>query len=60
MLGLFQGNTPSFAKKYVDLTTEMKRAFVQYHQEVLAETFPTTEHERKLDQEIYEKLISKQ
>ncbi len=58
MLGLFQGNTPSFAKKYADLTTEMKQAFGQYHQEVTAGTFPTVEHERKLDPEVYEKLIN--
>lgn len=57
MLGLFQGKTPSFAKQYANLTAQMTQAFTEYQQEVEAGTFPTAEHERKLDPEVYEKLL---
>lgn len=59
LIGLFQGQTPSFVKKYADLTTDMKHAFTQYNQEVKSGTFPTAEHERNLDPEIYKKLLAR-
>ncbi len=57
MLGLFQGRTPSFAKKYANLTDQMIEAFTSFHQEVQAGTFPGEEHTRRLDPEVYQELL---
>jgi 3-methyl-2-oxobutanoate hydroxymethyltransferase len=44
LLGLFDRFTPRFARKYADLSQEMKRAFISYKEDVLARAFPAKEH----------------
>ncbi len=41
MLGLFDKFTPKFVKKYIDLSSEIKRAFLSYKREVEAGEFPS-------------------
>jgi len=43
-LGLYSDLTPSFAKKYADLGTAMRKAFRSYRSEVETGTFPSREH----------------
>ncbi len=57
LLGLFQGKTPSFVKKYANLTDQMIEAFTNFHEEVQAGTFPGEEHTRRLDPEVYQELL---
>lgn len=40
VLGLYDGHTPKFARRYADLGTEMREAFVRYLADVRAGTFP--------------------
>src|SRR4030067_1853274 len=54
MLGLFDRFTPKFAKRYVNLSEHMLKAFEAYREEVLKGTFPTDHHsfhiaEKELD-----------
>ena len=44
MLGLFSDYTPKFAKKYVDLSVQIKEVFAAFEKEVRAGTFPSEEH----------------
>ncbi len=44
MLGLYQGNTPKFVKKYGDLALSMQQAISAYISEVKQGTFPREEH----------------
>lgn len=57
MLGLFQGKSPKFAKKYSDLTSMMKESFANYSQEVRSGSFPREEHSVHLDQEVYNSFL---
>ncbi|PJJ44230.1 ketopantoate hydroxymethyltransferase [Glutamicibacter mysorens] len=47
MLGLGGGRTPRFVKKYADLREVIGTAVREYHQDVVAGTFPSTEYEFK-------------
>jgi 3-methyl-2-oxobutanoate hydroxymethyltransferase len=55
MLGLFDRFTPKFAKRYVNLSEPMLKAFESYREEVLKGTFPTDQHSFHMD----EKELSK-
>ena len=44
MLGLFEQFTPRFAKRYVDLATQISGAFKSYCSEVVAGQFPDDKH----------------
>ncbi len=55
MLGLFDRFTPKFAKRYVNLSEPMLKAFDSYREEVLKGTFPTDQHSFHID----EKELSK-
>jgi 3-methyl-2-oxobutanoate hydroxymethyltransferase len=55
MLGLFDRFTPKFAKRYVNLSEPMLKAFESYREEVLKGTFPTDQHSFHID----EKELSK-
>jgi 3-methyl-2-oxobutanoate hydroxymethyltransferase len=44
MLGIFQGFTPKFLKRYADLRSEMRKAFEEYIKEVKDGSFPQLEH----------------
>lgn len=56
MLGLFDRFTPKFAKRYVNLSQEMLKAFETYRQEVLEGTFPTEQHSFHIDEKELEKI----
>lgn len=56
MLGLFDRFTPKFAKRYVNLSQEMLKAFEAYREEVLQGIFPTDQHSFHIDEKELEKI----
>src|SRR4030066_79648 len=56
MLGLFDRFTPKFAKRYVNLSELILKAFEAYKEEVLKGGFPTDQHSFHID----EKDLSKE
>lgn len=44
MLGLTEGRTPKFVKRYAELASEMRRAFAAFKSDVEKGVFPGTEH----------------
>lgn len=56
MLGLFDRFTPKFAKRYVNLSQEMLKAFETYREEVLQGIFPTDQHSFHIDEKELEKI----
>lgn len=44
MLGLFSDYTPKFAKKYLNLRTQIKEVFTEYEKDVRNGNFPAEEH----------------
>ena len=50
MLGLFDRFTPKFAKRYVNLSELMLKAFESYREEVWKGTFPTDQHSFHIDE----------
>ena len=50
MLGLFDRFTPKFAKRYVNLSELMLKAFETYREEVLKGSFPTDQHSFHIDE----------
>jgi len=56
MLGLFEQFTPRFAKRYVDLATQISGAFKSYCEEVVAGQFPDDKHSYGISTAELEKL----
>jgi len=56
MLGLFDRFTPKFAKRYVNLSEQMLKAFEAYREEVLKGVFPTEQHSFHIDEKELEKV----
>lgn len=56
MLGLFDRFTPKFAKRYVNLSEQMLKAFEAYREEVLKGSFPTDQHSFHIDEKELEKI----
>lgn len=56
MLGMFSDFTPKFVRKYEDIGSIMKNAFMKYIEEVQKGTFPAKEHTFKIDEETLKKL----
>ncbi|MBM4324065.1 MAG: 3-methyl-2-oxobutanoate hydroxymethyltransferase [Deltaproteobacteria bacterium] len=56
MLGLFDRFTPKFAKRYVNLSEQMLKAFEAYREEVLKGVFPTDQHSFHIDEKELEKV----
>ena len=56
VLGLFDRFTPKFAKRYVNLSELVLKAFVSYKEEVLKGEFPTDQHSFHLDEEVLSKI----
>jgi 3-methyl-2-oxobutanoate hydroxymethyltransferase len=56
VLGLFDRFTPKFAKRYVNLSEFVLKAFVSYKEEVLKGEFPTDQHSFHLDEEVLSKI----
>jgi 3-methyl-2-oxobutanoate hydroxymethyltransferase len=56
MLGLFEQFTPRFAKRYVDLATQISGAFKSYCEEVVAGQFPDDKHSYGINVVELEKL----
>jgi 3-methyl-2-oxobutanoate hydroxymethyltransferase len=44
ILGLFSDYTPKFAKKYVDLSVQIREVFAEFEREVRTGAFPAEEH----------------
>jgi 3-methyl-2-oxobutanoate hydroxymethyltransferase len=56
MLGLFDRFTPKFAKRYVNLSELMLKAFDSYREEVMKGAFPTDQHSFHIDEEELSKV----
>jgi 3-methyl-2-oxobutanoate hydroxymethyltransferase len=56
MLGLFDRFTPKFAKRYVNLSEQILKAFDAYREEVLKGTFPTDQHSFHIDEKELSKI----
>ena len=56
MLGLFDRFTPKFAKRYVNLSELILKAFDSYKEEVLKGTFPAEQHSFHIDEKELNKL----
>lgn len=56
MLGLYQGSTPKFVKKYADLGSGMEQAVNKYIQEVKQGLFPREEHSYHVETDIINRL----
>jgi 3-methyl-2-oxobutanoate hydroxymethyltransferase len=56
MLGLFDRFTPKFAKRYVNLSEQILKAFEAYRDEVLQGTFPTDQHSFHIDEKELSKI----
>jgi 3-methyl-2-oxobutanoate hydroxymethyltransferase len=50
MLGLFDRFTPKFAKRYVNLSEQILKAFEAYIEEVMKGAFPTDQHSFHIDE----------
>lgn len=50
LLGLFDRFTPKFAKRYVNLSEQMLKAFASYREEVQKEEFPSDQHSFHIDE----------
>jgi 3-methyl-2-oxobutanoate hydroxymethyltransferase len=56
LLGLFDRFTPKFAKRYVNLSELMVKAFESYRDEVLEGKFPTEQHSFHIDEKELKKM----
>src|SRR5512136_2709040 len=56
LLGLFDRFTPKFAKRYVNLSELMVKAFESYKEEVLRGEFPTDQHSFHIDEKELKKM----
>ena len=56
LLGLFDRFTPKFAKRYVNLTDIILKAFESYRKEVLNREFPTDQHSFHMDEKELDKI----
>jgi 3-methyl-2-oxobutanoate hydroxymethyltransferase len=56
MLGLFDRFTPKFAKRYVNLSEPILKAFEAYREEVLKGSFPTDQHSFHIDEKELRKI----
>jgi 3-methyl-2-oxobutanoate hydroxymethyltransferase len=56
ILGLFDRFTPKFAKRYVNLSELMLKAFESYREEVSKGTFPTDQHSFHIDEKELSKI----
>ncbi len=56
MLGLFDRFTPKFAKRYVNLSELMLKAFESYREEVSKGIFPTDQHSFHIDEKELSKI----
>ncbi|MDE6233525.1 MAG: 3-methyl-2-oxobutanoate hydroxymethyltransferase [Lachnospiraceae bacterium] len=57
MLGMFSDFTPKFFKKFASVGEVMKEAFGNYIKEVGDGTFPSKEHEYKIDEKVMENIL---
>ena len=58
VLGLFDRFTPRFVKKYANLSLEMRRAFIEYKDEVAQRQFPAKEHSIEMPDEEWETYLT--
>jgi len=56
LLGLFDRFTPKFAKRYVNLSEMILKAFEAYREEVLKGSFPTDQHSFHMDEKELKKI----
>ncbi len=59
LLGLFERFTPKFVKRYAELSGEMRRAFMEYIDDVTARRFPAPEHTVEMPDEEWNALLER-
>lgn len=60
MLGLFTDFVPKHAKRYADLATTMREAFIQYRDEVRDSAFPTPKQSFEMAPDVIAELAAQQ
>lgn len=58
LLGLYEGRSPRFAKRYVDLSAEIRGALETFAEEVRSGVFPAEEHTYAMPDEELEAFLS--
>ena len=58
LLGMTEGFTPKFVKRYANVGEEMARAFGAYIDDVAARRFPEAAHSQPLDEDVFRELTS--
>ncbi len=56
MLGLFEGFLPKFAKRYLDLSEDIRTAFGDFKKDIESGRFPASEHSFEIKDPEFEKL----
>jgi len=56
LIGLVGGFSPKFAKRYINVREDIKRAMQTFRQEVEEKAFPAGEHQFGMDEEVIKKL----
>jgi 3-methyl-2-oxobutanoate hydroxymethyltransferase len=56
LLGLSNLDAPRFAKRYLDLYSEMSQAFLRFKQDVIEHRFPALEHAHHMEDEVFSEL----
>ena len=56
LLGMTDGFTPKFVKRYANLGEEMARAFGAYIDDVATGRFPEAAHAQPLDEDVFRTL----
>jgi len=56
LIGLMGGFSPKFAKRYINIREDIKKAMETYRQEVEEKVFPAAEHQFGMDEEVLKKL----
>ena len=51
LLGLYEGRSPRFVKRYADVGTEIRRALEAYAEEVRSGRFPEDQHTYAMPEE---------
>jgi len=63
LLGLYEGHSPRFVKRYADLAGEIQRALAAYAEEVRAGSFPDEQHTYSIPEEelaLFEEALTRE
>lgn len=58
MLGLFEGFTPKFVKRYLNLSEDIRVAFRNFRKDIESGNFPSSEHSFDIKEQEFENLLN--